>query len=41
LLSQPNAKKTLEKEQEMNLKNVWLTRAKECLTFAYGDEDEA
>jgi superfamily I DNA/RNA helicase len=41
LLPHPNAKKSWEKEQEMNLKYVALTRAKECLTFAYGDEDEA
>jgi superfamily I DNA/RNA helicase len=37
----PKAKKPWEKEQEMNLKYVALTRAKECLTFAHGEEDEA
>ncbi|MGB6013752.1 MAG: UvrD-helicase domain-containing protein [Nodosilinea sp.] len=41
LLPHPNAKKPWEKAQEMNLKYVVLTRATECLTFAYGDEDKA
>ncbi|MBD1876951.1 ATP-dependent helicase [Nodosilinea sp. FACHB-131] len=40
LLPHPSAKKPWEKEQEMNLKYVALTRATERLTFAYGDEDD-
>ncbi len=39
LMPHPNAKKSWEREQEMNLKYVALTRAKHALTFAHGDED--
>ena len=39
LLPHPNAKKPWEKEQEANLKYVALTRAKQGLTFAHGEED--
>ncbi|HEY9762382.1 MAG TPA: ATP-dependent helicase [Trichocoleus sp.] len=39
LLPHPSAKKPWEKEQEMNLKYVALTRAKESLFLAYGEEE--
>ncbi|QQE64133.1 UvrD/REP helicase [Leptolyngbya sp. BL0902] len=40
LMPHPKATKSWEKEQEMNLKYVALTRAKCALTFAHGDESE-
>jgi DNA helicase II / ATP-dependent DNA helicase PcrA len=39
LLPHPNAKKPWEQEQEQNLKYVALTRAKESLFFAYGEDE--
>jgi DNA helicase II / ATP-dependent DNA helicase PcrA len=40
LLPHPKAKKPWEKEQEMNLKYVALTRARVSLIFAHGEEDD-